>query len=202
MYLCEIQNLSPLETASLEHTGFEIRTKADFELLFNTWYSRLCSYANGFLKDIDASEEVVQEVMLRIWINREELEIRSSMQSYLFRSVRNGCLNILKHINIKEEYKSFREREDSALQRSHEEEMMVTELEIKIREAIDKLPLERRKVFVMSRYDGMTYKEIADKLGISVKTVENQMGKSLKFLREELADYLPFLLLVFNFMEN
>jgi len=191
-----------LETASLEHTGFEIRTKADFELLFNTWYSRLCSYANGFLKDIDASEEVVQEVMLRIWINREELEIRSSMQSYLFRSVRNGCLNILKHINIKEEYKSFREREDSALQRSHEEEMMVTELEIKIREAIDKLPLERRKVFVMSRYDGMTYKEIADKLGISVKTVENQMGKSLKFLREELADYLPFLLLVFNFMEN
>lgn len=194
--------MESLETVSQEHTRFEIRTKAEFEHLFNTWYSRLCSYANCFLKDVDASEEVVQEVMLKVWINREELEIRSSIQGYLFRSVRNGCLNILKHINIKEEYKSFREREDSTLQRSHEEEMMVTELENKIREAIERLPLERRRVFVMSRYEGMTYKEIAETLGISVKTVENQMGKSLKFLREELAEYLPFLLLLFNFIEN
>jgi len=80
--------------------------------------------------------------------------------------------------------------------------MMVSELEIRIREAIDALPMERRRVFVMSRYDGMTYQQIAEKLGISVKTVENQMGKALKFLREELAEYLPFLLLLFNSIEN
>lgn len=185
-----------------DHIDFKIRTKADFEQLFNSWYSKLCSYANGFLKDLDASEEIVQEVMLKVWINRENLEIRSSVQSYLFRAVRNGCLNVMKHVNIREEYKSFREREDSTLQRSHEEEMMVTELEVKIREAIDRLPIERRRVFVLSRYEGMTYHEIATQLGISPKTVENQMGKALKFLREELEDYLPFLLLLFNIMEN
>jgi RNA polymerase sigma-70 factor (ECF subfamily) len=75
--------------------------------------------------------------------------------------------------------------------------MIVSELEVKIREAIDHLPLERRKVFVMSRYDGLTYAEIAAKLGISVKTVENQMGSALKTLRTELADYLPWLVLFF-----
>jgi len=87
--------------------------------LFNTWYSKLCSYANGYLKDLDASEEIVQEVMLKIWINRESLEITTSIQSYLFRAVRNGCLNMLKHVSIREEYKSYKEREDSTLQRSH-----------------------------------------------------------------------------------
>lgn len=191
-----------LETEVIQHSEFRIRTKAEFEVLFTAWYSKLCSYANGFLKDPDASEEVVQEVMLKIWINRDKLEISSSVQSYLFRSVRNGCFNLLKHVNIREEYKSYKEREDSALQRSHEEVVMGTELEQKIREAIDRLPMERRRVFIMSRYDGLTYQQIADHLGISVKTVENQMSKALKFLREELADYLPFMLLLFNLFEN
>ncbi|MBE0646336.1 MAG: RNA polymerase sigma-70 factor [Bacteroidales bacterium] len=196
------QEMTLLENSTAETMRFSIRTKADFEQLFNAWYSKLCSYANGFLKDLDASEEIVQEVMLKVWINREKIEISSTIQSYLFRAVRNGCLNLLKHVNIREEYKSFKEREDSTLQRSHEDEMMVTELEVKIREAIEMLPMERRRVFIMSRYDGMTYNQIAEKLGISAKTVENQMSKALKFLREELAEYLPFLLLLFNIMEN
>ena len=81
--------------------------------------------------------------------------------------------------------------------------MIVAELEQKIREAIDHLPLERRKVFILSRYEGLTYIQIAGKLGISVKTVENQMGKALKSLREELSDYLPFLILfLFDWFNN
>lgn len=191
-----------LEQSPTEHTEYQIRSKDEFELLFNTFYSHLCSFANGFLKDLDASEEIVQEVMLKVWINRENLVITSSMQSYLFKAVRNGCLNMLKHISIREEYKFFKEREDSIVQRSHEEEVMFTEMEVNIRNAIDRLPVERRRVFIMSRYDGMTYREIADKMGISVKTVENQMSNVLKFLREELAEYLPLFLLVFYIMEN
>jgi len=191
-----------LEHDVTEHKTHQIISKGEFEVLFNTFYSSLCSYANGFLNDLDASEEVVQEVMFKIWVHRERLVITSSVRSYLFRAVRNGCLNLMKHITIREEYKSYKEREDSTLQRSHEEEMMVTELEIKIREAIDRLPLERRRVFILSRYDGLTYREIAEKMGISVKTVENQMGSALRFLREELAEYLPLFLWLFYFMEN
>lgn len=171
--------------------------KAGFERLFKQHYSHLCAYANNFLKDQMASEEVVQEVMFKIWVNRESIDIRTSMQSYLFRSVRNGCMNVLKHIDIREEFKVYNEASLNEPQRSHEENMIVSELEQKIRLAIDQLPMERKKVFIMSRYDGLTYAEIASQLGISVKTVENQMGKALKYLREELADYLPWLVLFF-----
>jgi RNA polymerase sigma-70 factor (ECF subfamily) len=176
---------------------FTIRTKAGFEALFNQWYSPLCSYANGFLKDQDASEEVVQEIMFRLWVKRESLHITGPVQSYLFRAVRNGCMNVLKHVNVRETYKASRDQGFTAVQRSHEDEVIISELEQKIREAIDNLPMERRKVFILSRYDGLTYHQIADKLGISVKTVENQMGKALKTLREELADYLPWITLFF-----
>ncbi len=191
-----------MEHTTGERTISRIRSKADFELLFTTHYSNLCSYANGFLKDLDASEEIVQEVMVKIWMNREELKINTSIESYIFRAVRNGSLNLLKHVNIREEYKSFKERENQSLQHSLEDEMISTELEGKIRQAIDQLPLERRKIFIMSRYNGLTYNQIASKLDISVKTVENQMGKALKFLREELADYLPWFLLILHVFKN
>jgi RNA polymerase sigma-70 factor (ECF subfamily) len=187
-----------LDTASISAIPFQVKTKDDFETLFKAHYSLLCAYANGFLKNVDASEEVVQEVMIKIWTNRNSLKIESSIRSYLFRAVRNGCMNVLKHETIKDGYRLFIEKEDVVNQRSQEDEMIVAELEERIRRAIDLLSLERRKIFIMSRYDGLTYAQIAEKLGISVKTVENQMGKALKFLREELADYLPWLILFFS----
>jgi RNA polymerase sigma-70 factor, ECF subfamily len=180
-----------------------IRNKADFEHLFRSHYSTLCSYANNFLRNPDTSEEIVQEVMFKLWINRESIVFDTSARSYLFRAVRNGCLNLLKHMNVREEYKATMEAQVQELHRSREDEMIVSELEQKIREAVDKLPLERRKVFVMSRYEGLTYAEIAARLGISVKTVENQMSSALRFLRTELADYLPWLVLFFfNIFRN
>ena len=180
-----------------------IRTRADFEQLFRSHYSTLCSYANNFLKDTDGAEEIVQEVMFKLWINRESVVFDTSPRSYLFRSVRNSCLNLLKHMNVRDEYRAAREAQVQDWQRSQEDEMIVTELEQKIRDAVDKLPVERRKVFVMSRYDGLTYAEIAARLNISVKTVENQMSSALRTLREELADYLPWLVLFFfNLFRN
>ncbi len=180
----------------------KIESKADFEKLFNLHYSNLCAYANNFLKDVDASEEVVQEVLFKLWTNRESIIITSSIQSYLFRAVRNASLNVLKHVNIREDYKVQHEYErDNEL--SSEDEMIVSELDQKIRMAIGQLPIERKKVFILSRYDGLKYKEIADKLNISVSTVENQMVKALKFLREELKDYLPWIILFFSdFFKN
>jgi RNA polymerase sigma-70 factor (ECF subfamily) len=176
---------------------FRINSRADFETLFKSHYSALCSYANQFLKDVDAVEEVVQEVMFKVWTHRESLAIDTSMKSYLFRAVRNGCLNVLKHMKVREEYKAWQEHQGDESHLSKEDEMIASELEQKIRGAIDRLPMERRKVFILSRYDGLTYSQIAKKLGISVKTVENQMGKALKSLREELSDYLPWLLVFF-----
>lgn len=178
-------------------TETKIRNRADFEQLFRTHYAVLCSYANNFLKDPDASEEVVQEVMFRLWVNRDSIRFETSARSYLFRAVRNGCLNVLKHMDVREEYRAVQESRSQEWQRSQEDEVMVSELEQRIRKAVDGLPMERRKIFILSRYDGLTYAEIAARLNLSVKTVENQMSSALRTLREELADYLPWLVLFF-----
>jgi RNA polymerase sigma-70 factor (ECF subfamily) len=187
---------------SIVHKSFKIETKQDFEILFNTHYNNLCAYANNFLKDVDAAEEVVQEILFKLWTNRDSIEITSSIQSYLFRSVRNASLNLIKHITVREDYKVQHEYEMQNTI-SSEDEMIVSELEQKIRSAIDQLPMERKKIFIMSRYDGLKYAEIAEKLNLSVSTVENQMVKALKFLREELIDYLPWIIIFFgNFFKN
>jgi len=171
-----------------------IRTKENFERVFRAHYSDLCSYANGFLKDLAASEDVVQEVMFRVWTSRKDIEITSSARSYLFRAVRNSCMNVLKHISIREQYKESKQRLE--LPADEGDTLVASELHMKIRNAINLLPLERRKVFILSRYEGLTYIQAAEKLGISVKTVENQISKALQFLRDELADYLPLLFLI------
>ncbi|MEI6899275.1 MAG: RNA polymerase sigma-70 factor [Bacteroidota bacterium] len=171
--------------------------KTDFEVLFRTHYGPLCSYANRFLKDVDAAEEVVQEVMFKFWTNRNTIVIESSVKSYLFRAVRNGCLNVIKHDQIREKYRTEKESEPSPSWDSFEDQAIISELQVKIRQAVDHLPVERKKVFIMSRYDGLTYQQIATKLNISVKTVENQMGAALKTLRSELSEYLPWVILFF-----
>jgi len=179
-----------------------LKTKADFEAIFTQHYAHLCAYAFNFLKDQDAAEEVVQEVLFKLWTERDKLTISSSLKSYLFRAVRNTALNQLKHINIQEEYKKYN-KDSRGAELSVEDQVMASELEVKIRQAIDQLPIERKKIFLLSRYEDLKYKEIAKKLNISVSTVENQMVKALRFLREELRDYLPWLIIFFgDFFRN
>jgi RNA polymerase sigma-70 factor, ECF subfamily len=172
-------------------------SQKDFEHLFKTYYADCCSYANLLLKDLEVSEEIVQDIFVRFWENKNSLGIEKSMRAYLFKSVRNSCLNFIKHRQIEESYKQFNAEERDAGSFGLDEEYEGDELELKIRKAIDMLPPERKKIFIMCRFEGMRYKEIADKTGISVKTVENQMGKAAKFLKEELSDYFPVILIFF-----
>ncbi|MFH2141453.1 MAG: RNA polymerase sigma-70 factor [Bacteroidota bacterium] len=185
-----------------QHQNIKISTKEEFEELFRANYSNLCAYANKYINDIADSEEIVQDVFFKLWNKRENLEITSSIQSYLYRSVRNSSLNILKHINIREEYKEHHKREISYEESNFDEEILLTELEKKIAETIEKLPPERRKIFILSRYDGLKYREIAEMLNISVKTVENQMGKAIKYMRENLSDYLTIIILLIIALNN
>lgn len=175
--------------------------KADFEGLFREHYQNLVSYSFFYLKDHAASEEAVQEVFFTLWQKREDLNISSSIKAYLYRSVRNHCLNVIKHIEIRENYKEHNERSRMEVEGRGEQTLETKELELRIEKAIDQLPPERKRIFIMSRYEDMKYREIADELGISVKTVEAQMGKALKFLREQLVDYLPLWLYMLIFLD-
>jgi len=170
--------------------------KKAFETVFRENYSHLCAYANTFVRDADASQDLVQEFLFHIWQKREELNTDAPLRAYLFKSVHNRCLNFLKHSKIKDQYReaTLKQYKEDVYENTETE---ASELHLKIRQVIDKLPTERRKIFIMHRYEELKYKEIAEKLGISPKTVENQIGKALSFLRDELKNYLPALLLVF-----
>lgn len=178
------------------------KTRAGYEQLFNAHYSRMVAYAHNFLKEQEASEEVCQEVFFQLWINRDKTVIKTAISSYLYRAVRNRCINLIKHIAIRETYKQYNSEQIEKSDNDFTDTLTVSELDQKIRSAIDQMPLQRKKIFIMSRYEEMTYKEIADKMGLSKKTIENQMGKALQYLREELKDYLPLLLIFFHQIIN
>ena len=170
-----------------------IRTgdRAAFEESFRAHYRPLCAFAMQYVKDRDGVEDLVQDLFFRLWQDRERITITSSLRSYLFTAVRNRCLNAL---SAKGRVRPLNEEVDDRLQEEERGEEEHAERAARVQAAIEALPEERRKVFRLSRYEGLKYHEIAERLGISVKTVENQMGKALKTLREELADLLPLLL--------
>ena len=159
-----------------------------FESLFRLHYRALCAFAIGYVKDPDRAEDLVQDLFFRLWLDREKVQITTSIKAYLYASVRNRCLTEIKsggRLVVLNEDADDRPQEDVLSEDEH------TERIARVQAAIEELPEERRKVFKLSRYEGLKYQEIAERLGISVKTVENQMGKALKTLREELSDLVP-----------
>lgn len=169
---------------------------SSFERLFKDYYSMLCNFAYGIVKDSDSAEELVQKLFCNLWEKREELNINTSIKSYLYTAVRNACLNTKKHLKVRMEY----EKEYLYVNRSAQDEsgmkLETKELRDQIETAISKLPEQCRQVFKLSRFEELKYREIAEVLNISIKTVENHMGKALKILREELKYLIVLLLLL------
>lgn len=192
-YLCAEHLPVSNTTGTSESTAAtRITDEESFSRIFREHYAALCRYAMTILKDAENTEEIVQDVFLRIWEKRETLLITVSLKSYLFRAVHNSCLNLI------EKKKKEVRMEEAPLKVVHRPappvaDVQTKELEKAIASAMEKLPEQCRKVFELSRFGELKYSEIAGVLGISIKTVENQMGKALRIMREQLAPYLPFL---------
>lgn len=174
--------------------------KSAFECLFNAYYKKLYNYALNILKDPDLADEVVEETFVRIWESREQIHVQTSIQSYLFRSVYNRCLNQLKHKNIREKHRLLfmhhTRWDDYNASYSFDfplSKLLNKELEDMVEEAISKLPEQCRTIFIMSRVEEMKHDMIAEKLGISQNTVKTQISRALSKLRKELKEVLPFL---------
>jgi len=162
--------------------------------LFTLYYQNLCMFARKYTADLDQAEEVVQEVFIKIWKNRDQLKKISSLKTYLFVSVKNGCIDQIRKDNVRKKYIS--ETIQNSTEYVEPEILPDKELAEKIKAAINKLPKQRKKIFQMSKTFGLRYREIAEKLNISPKTVENQMGIALKQLRELLKDCIPLFLII------
>lgn len=173
----------------------------DFEKLFREHYSELCGFANHIVSDLDEAEEIVQNLFVKLWEDRQKINI-SSFRSYLFKAVRNACYNQQKHLKIKAAYAEENEREMKEAAFIKDDELENNEREQKIQRAIQALPDGRKEIFILSRFEGLKYREISERLKISIKTVENQMSAALKQLKLELAELMVTLLILIQLFKN
>ncbi len=179
-----------------ETTGIKYDDAA-FEQLFKAHFKALHAYASVMLHHDSHAEEIVQSMFLKLWEKREILSIQTSLKAYLYKCVYNDCLNYLRHKKIELKYQDHAvfTMNDQAGRTS--DKLELDELQGRLKEALNDLPEQCRTIFQMSRFEELKYREIADQLGLSVKTIENQMGKALKILRLKLVDFLPAILLIF-----
>jgi len=176
-----------------------------FETLFHRFYAPLCGYAHKLLQDRDNAENVVQELFCQLWESRQNTQISSNVKAYLFKSVFNKALNQMKRDKRVQPLLSFESDMESEFVPELIEarkEAEHNDLQEHYKNALSAMPEGRRTIFQLSRNEGLSYKEIADSLQISIKTVENQMGKALSFLRIRLADFLVLLIALVPFFKT
>ena len=164
-------------------------TRQEFESLFYTYHKELCGLAFNIVGDADVAKDIVQDVFYKLWKNRERVDFRSQIKHYLFKATSHTSLN-----HIRSNRRTVKLDEEAGLDQmaasATTDEQVGKDLEARVREAIDKLPPKCKAIYLLSRQEGMKYKEIAEVLELSHKTVENQMGIALQKLRDELKPYI------------
>jgi RNA polymerase sigma-70 factor (ECF subfamily) len=160
-----------------------------FDAIFRTYYADLVGFAEAILRDRTAGEDVAQDVMLELWGRRNNIVLDTSLRAYLLQVARNRALNLIRHHRV---VVRLDPRDVVAPPHAHADRTVLEqEIDVVVRRAVTALPTRCREVFQLSRVHGLKYAEIAETLGISVKTVEAQMGKALRTIRQQLHPWLP-----------
>ena len=181
---------------NIEHEwikGIKNGNEFSFESLFNAYCQRLINFSRRYVQEKEIAENIVQDLFVNLWINRKKLDHTKSIKSYLFTAVKNNSYKYLRHLNVERSYSLLKSEE--GVEHNPQSSIEVFEKNEEVKQVIEKLPDKCREIFVMSKFDNLKYSEIANILGISIKTVETQMGRALKKLREN----LKHLILIFLF---
>jgi len=173
--------------------------KSAFERLFKSEFRGLVFFAIKYVKDIDIAKEIVQDSFVAIWEKRDSIDLSKSLKSYITTSVYNRCLNYLRD-NKKYDRQLLGFEGIAEQEHTETDPVIERELHQAIQQAISELPEKSRIIFKLSRYQHMKYTEIAEELGISVKTVENHMSKALNHLRIRLAVFLSVVIAMLIFV--
>lgn len=173
-----------------------------FQELFIRYYAQLVVFARKVVIDDDLARELVQDVIVNFYEKRKEIKIHSSLKAHLYQSVRNRCLNQIKHSQIRRDHHANIYLNKKSEEAYVDDKLEETELEQKIFSIIQTLPAQCKKIFEMSRFEGITNQEIADDLKLSKRTVETQISKALKVLRNNLAGYLEGVMILIWMLFN
>lgn len=181
----------------------EPQSYRQFQIVFDKYYNPLCNYALTFTKNADSSEDIVQELFVKIWEDRRDLLNDETIRYYLFTATRNNCITWLRGrknaLILEWDEQEHESVIDPGTFNGYRDTGKETDPAL-LKEAIDRLPPKCREIFLLSRFSKMTYKDIAASLGISTKTVENQLGKALRMLRSFLKEngvYLAWIVQLF-----
>lgn len=170
--------------------------RSAFKQLFAAHYQDVCRVIHRYIADPGITEDLAQEVFIRLWKKRHDISIETNLPAYLRRMGVNEALAYLrKKTRFKADELPLHLPGKTAP--SADEQSDLHELQDRIASALKKLPPRCRLVFELSRYEDLSNREIAEQLELSIKTVENQMTKALRMLRTELADYLGIALFLF-----
>ncbi len=176
-----------------------VRLKAGHQASFGVLYSKyapvLFSFSRKYLRSHEDAEEIVQEVFLRIWDKRDNIDENQSFSSYVIQAAKHRIFNGFRKKVNEQAYLDFLIHADDPSGNFTQMDVEYREIKIKAEKAIISMPTKRQEIFRLSREGGLKNKEIAEKLQISIKTVENQMGQALKYLRDELSEYQILILL-------
>lgn len=172
-----------------------------FREIMERWYSRLFNFANGYLNNRENTKEVIQDVFLQLWDHRQKLADNTSLNAYLYTLTRNRCIDLIRREKLMLQFRADKQEEYARLTESYQalsdpilNEIFALELQHEIDQAINALPDQCRKVFLMSRTSGMKNKEISRVLELSEKTVESHLSKALRTIRTSLEQKFPGIL--------
>ena len=167
--------------------GLKRRDEAALSVLFDTYYEKLYLFAEKYIYDSDKAHDIVQDVFLKIWENAERLELTSSIQHYLFASVRNGCLNYLKSLQIED--RNNRKYAEAYIESQNVDMVDDEELLARVRQVLDELPEKCREVCLLRFVEGYKYAEIAARLDMNENTVIAQLHRGMERLKQAFATY-------------
>ena len=154
-------------------------SEKQFSKYFHTHYRPLCLHALHFMGNAEEAEDVVQEIFMKLWDKREQLETIQSIKSYLYKAVRNNCLTRIRDAKPTTPLETV--AHDQLLPEDEQEER--SEMEARIWKMIDELPERRRQIFLMAKRDGLSYRDISEQTGLTVKTIENHVFRAMQSLR-------------------
>ena len=167
--------------------GLKRRDETALSVLFDTYYEKLYLFAEKYIYDSDKAHDIVQDVFLKIWENAERLELTSSIQHYLFASVRNGCLNYLKSLQIED--RNNRKYAEAYIESQNVDMVDDEELLACVRQVLDELPEKCREVCLLRFVEGYKYAEIAVRLDMNENTVKAQLHRGMERLKQAFAAY-------------